>query len=120
MIGRLLTRAKEKVKKVFYEAKVGYEVGKAIGRRLRGAINLGSLPNVVMLFAVAVLITSAAALALNSFKGSLESGSIAYNITEKGEQGLLNLSGQYGTIGTIIGVAVLIGIVVGAFMLVRR
>ena len=80
-------------------------------------ISIQSLPQLVLILALAVLITAAAAIALNSFKtsSSVTANSYAYNITAAGEAGLDNLSDQYSTIGTIIGVAILITIVVGAF-----
>lgn len=42
-------------------------------------------------------------------------GGYAYNITKAGLTGESNLSSQFGTIGTIIGIIVLLGIVVGGF-----
>ena len=47
-------------------------------------------------------------------------GSDAYNSSAKGLDGVANTTGYLGTIGTIIGVAVLIGIVVLAFTFVQR
>ena len=46
--------------------------------------------------------------------------SAAYNATQEGLIGTANASSYLSTIGTLIGVAALISIVVGAFMFVRR
>lgn len=43
-----------------------------------------------------------------------------YNITASGQTGIINTTDYLGTIGTIIGVAVLIGLVVGAFAFYKR
>lgn len=43
-----------------------------------------------------------------------------YNITQEGLKGSENLSGQIGTIGTILGVAALVVITMAAFMYVRK
>lgn len=46
-------------------------------------------------------------------------GGYAWNITELGEQGIFNMSDQFATIGTIIGVIVLLGLIVGGFYVFR-
>lgn len=44
----------------------------------------------------------------------------AQNITGQGLTGMLNLGNQAGTIGTVLGAAILIGIVVSAFYFSKR
>lgn len=45
--------------------------------------------------------------------------SYQYNITNKGLDASLNASNYFGTIGTMLGVAALVAVVVGAFYLVK-
>ena len=51
---------------------------------------------------------------------SYSDGDEGYNVSNAGLTGIQNTTGYLGTIGTIIGVAVLIGIVILAFTFVRR
>jgi len=51
---------------------------------------------------------------------SYSDGDYAYNTSEYGLEGVLNTTNYLGTIGTIIGVSVLIGIVVLAFVFIKR
>jgi len=43
-----------------------------------------------------------------------------YNVSQEGLEGISNATSYISTIGTLIGVAALIAIVVGAFMFIRR
>lgn len=44
----------------------------------------------------------------------------AFNVSTEGGQGLVNLAQQFGNMGTIIAVIVIIGLLVGAFVLFNR
>ena len=92
------------------------------------------------------LIVGASALALDSFQGDLDSDlacvddtatfnetsrtcyggtttnttTSAFNITQSGLEGTANSTGYLDTIGTLLGVAALIAVVVGAFLFVQR
>lgn len=100
------------------------------------AVSLGNAPRLVLVIGLMVMIGAALALALNSFRtsqcqfsysdtaGCLNSTggtggnlgwSYASNISNQGLVGVDNLSDQIPTIGTIVGVALIIGVVVGAF-----
>lgn len=97
---------------------------------------LGAAPGMILSIALLVMIAAASALALSSFKDSqctsagyvyssgqcytnsslvASAGDYAVNATVSGEDSLMNLSEQLPTIGTVIGVALIIGVVVGAF-----
>ena len=78
-------------------------------------VTIGEAPSVILAFGLMILIAGAVAIALNSFKGTTTTNSYAYNITGQGESGLKNFSDQLPTIGTIIGVSLIIVVVVGAF-----
>ena len=69
------------------------------------AVTLGNAPQIVLLLGLMVMIASATALAVNSFRDSTTSDGYAYNISSDGLEGLSNFSTQVPTIGTVIGVA---------------
>ena len=83
-------------------------------------MNLADLKGVVILIGLIALIASAVSIALDEFQDETDSLSYAYNITENGLSGVDNTTDFLDTIGTIAGVAVLIGIVVMAFTFGRR
>ena len=86
-------------------------------------MNLEDMKAAVLLIGLIALIGSASAIALGDFRDDLDSkvgNSTQYNVTTSGLEGIGNATGYLDTIGTIIGVAVLIGIVVLAFTFVRR
>ena len=100
------------------------------------AISLGRAPQIVLLLALTAMIAAAAALALSSFEqtqcansggywggtacqisavNTNSSGDYAVNATVGGLKGLDNMSTQLPTVGTVIGVALIIVVVIGAF-----
>jgi len=83
-------------------------------------VSMNEMVTFVVLIALAALIAGASALALSDFSAGLTADSAAQNVTTNGLNGLLNLSAQLPTIGTIVGVAVLIGIVISAFAFARQ
>lgn len=82
------------------------------------AISMEGAPKLVLVLVLLIIITGAGALAVSSFKSTLTSGTAAYNATANGETGVLNLSAQYPTVGTIIGISLIIVVVLGAFYFV--
>jgi|TARA_R100000093_G_scaffold51353_1_gene26491 hypothetical protein len=95
-------------------------------------MDLNNLRDIVVLIGFVALIGAATAIALDAFQGEQVDGTAtcnatdksdcgyAYNISNNGLQGINNSTGFMDTIGTIAGVAVLIGIVVLAFVSVKR
>ena len=83
-------------------------------------MNLADLKGVVLLIALVALIGAATGIALDEFQDETTADSNAYIITNDGLQGVDNSTDFLDTIGTIAGVAVLIGIVVVAFSFGRR
>lgn len=79
------------------------------------SVTLGNAPQLVLVLGLAVMIASATAVAVTSFRDTQTTGSDAYNISDSGLTGLSNFASQVPTVGTIIGVALIIGVVVGAF-----
>lgn len=46
--------------------------------------------------------------------------SAGYNISQNGLSGFTNLSGQFGNVGTVIGAVLVIGVLIGGFMIGRQ
>ena len=78
-------------------------------------ITLGDAPVMALSFGLVILITAAIGLAVQSFQSTLTLGSVAHNVSGQGLNGLLNFSIQMPTIGTILGISLIIGLVVMAF-----
>jgi len=85
-------------------------------------VALADLKGAVLLMALIALIAGASAIALTEFQNSsaVVTGSFADNITNNGLLGISNSTSFLSTIGTIIGVMVLVGIVVSAFAFGRQ
>ena len=66
-------------------------------------------------FVVFVIVVSVGGSVLAGVQTGQTTNSVAYNATGSGLTGIANLASQSGTIGTVIGAAIIIGIVLGAF-----
>ena len=104
----------------------------------KGQVTISNGPALVLAIGLAILIAGAMAIALNSFKQTQctgtwsagecysgpdllnRTGSYAANISYMGEQALDNWSAQIGTVGTVLGIAMIITVIVGAFALFGR
>lgn len=84
------------------------------------AITFGSAPQIILLLVVTVLIVAAGAVGLTSFKGSQTTGGYAANITDQGLSGLNNFSIQIPTVGTMLGVGLILAVVIGVFAYFAR
>jgi hypothetical protein len=82
---------------------------------MKGNITLGDASAAAVAFVLFVIVVGIGASVLAGVQASQVASSVAYNVSGFGLQGLLNLGNQAGTIGTILGAAILIGIVVSAF-----
>jgi len=83
-------------------------------------MSLEQLKQGVMALVFIAILAAAGAIALDSFDEQLAENTAADNITESGTLGILNATDFFGTIGTLLGVAALIAVVVGAFYFVAR
>ena len=83
-------------------------------------MTLEGLKQGAMALVFIAILAAAGAIALDEFNDDLTADSVADNITDNGLEGLSNATGYMDTIGTLLGVAALIAVVVGAFMFVRR
>lgn len=79
-------------------------------------VNLNQIPGMVMILVMAGLIFGAGLLALTEFDASLTAGSEADQAVDNMTRSIGNFAKQMPTVGTILGVAVIIMVVVGAFM----
>ncbi len=66
-----------------------------------------------------VLIVAVGAIVLGDFQDTQVANSLPANITGNGLTGLENMSAQFGTVGTVAIAAVLIALVVAAFVIRR-
>jgi len=93
-------------------------------------MQLNQLPGAIITLVLVAMIGAAGALALTEFQDDVGCGgtgcvlanstSVAFNVTHNGLVGTDNVTSFLDTIGTIIAVAALIGIVIGAFAFFGR
>lgn len=84
------------------------------------AQGLDNLRNGVMVLVFIAVLAAAGAIALDEFNDDLTADSFADNVTDEGLLGIQNATNFLSTIGTLLGVAALISVVVGAFLFARR
>lgn len=78
-------------------------------------MNLMDAAGMAVAFVVFVIVVAVGGQVLAGVQTGQTTNSVAYNATGYGLTGITNLANQSGTIGTVIGAAIIIGIVVGAF-----
>ena len=78
-------------------------------------VSISELPMVVMALVLGGLILGAGTLALSAFSNSLTTGSVEKMAVLNVTAGIGNTASQLPTVGTIIGVALIISVVIGAF-----
>ena len=66
------------------------------------------------------VMAAAGAIALDKFNDDLTADSFADNVTDEGLEGIANATSYLSTVGTLLGVAALIAVVIGAFYVIRR
>jgi len=91
---------------------------KIMGKKGQG-VNLQTLLPTVVIFAVVILATSLIAGIVQDVRDGQTTDTASRNISNRGLTGMLNLSGQFGNIGTVIAIVVIIGLLVGAFLVFR-
>ncbi|MHA1880246.1 MAG: hypothetical protein ACTSYG_07590 [Candidatus Heimdallarchaeota archaeon] len=85
-------------------------------------MGIGDISPTVLALVVAAMIAAAGLLALSGFQGSasMVADSAAYNATADAVTGVSEVTGQFPTIGIIVGVVIIIGIVVAGFYFKKR
>lgn len=86
----------------------------------KGAMTLSDGVSMALLFVVFVIVVAVAGQILAGVQGTQTAGSVAYSATQYGLSGVTNLSLQSGTIGLIIGAAIIIGVLMTAFYFTHR
>lgn len=81
---------------------------------------LANAPNTVLTFAVVAIVIAIGGLVLTGIRDTLTTGSSEYNTTQKGIAGIGKWSNFLPTIAIVLVAALLIAIVVGAFVYFRR
>lgn len=82
-------------------------------------VNLMEAAYLAIGFVVFVVTVAIGGSVLAGVQTGQTANSVAYNATGSGLTGITNLASQSGVIGTILGAVVIIGLLMGAFM-VRR
>ena len=71
-------------------------------------------------FTVLILATSLVAGVVSDVRDGQTANEADYNVSTKGLGGMLNLSGQYGNMGTVLAVVGIISLLLGAFAVFQR
>lgn len=74
------------------------------------------IPKLALVVGISGFMLAAIALGLTAFNDTLTANSYAANITTDMLTTLDNITTQLPTVGTIIGIAILVGVVVGGFV----
>ncbi len=88
-------------------------------RGKKGQVSLSETPGLVITLVVIALVIAVGSIVLNDFRDTQTSGSFAYNASSDGLTAMDNVSNQLGTVGTIIIAAILLGLIVTAFVFFR-
>ena len=83
-------------------------------------LGLQDMPDTIITLVIVVLIAAAGAVALTSFQNSQTANSAAFNITGQGLTTISNTTTQFATLGTIIGVVLIIGVILAVFAFRNR
>lgn len=83
-------------------------------------MSLDMLKTGLMTLVFLAILGAAGAISLDAFNDDLTADSYADNVTDEGLAGIANATGYFDTIGTLLGVAALISVVVAAFYWVRK
>lgn len=83
-------------------------------------MSLDALKAGVFALVFVAILGAAGAIALDKFNDDLEADSYADNVTDEGLEGISNATSYLSTIGTLLGVAALIAVVVAAFYFIKR
>ncbi len=83
-------------------------------------LSLGTLPTIIALLAVGILVLTFTSDIVADVNADQTANSAAANVSRDGLTGMVNLSGQFGNIGTVIGAGLIIAILVAAFAFAVR
>lgn len=83
-------------------------------------VNFFTIVGIIGLFIVAVLFLTFGSDVVADVNADQTANSAAANVSTNGLTGLINLSGQFGNVGTVIGAALIIGVLITGFVVGRR
>jgi hypothetical protein len=83
-------------------------------------VNLVEAGYMAIAFVVFVVAVSIGGSVLSGVQSGQTANGVAYNATGYGLTGITNLATQSGTIGTILGAVIIIGLLMGAFMVGKK
>jgi len=98
------------------KCKAAFEYVKDVATAKKGNIGLGSLPTIAITLVVVAAVFVAGFLAIDGLSESSEPGTYAANSTAAIEEGMYNITNFLPTVGTLIGVGLLLGVILLAFM----
>ena len=78
------------------------------GKKKGQAISMATLPTIIALFAVGILVLTFTADIVDDVNADQTALSAAANVSGAGLTGMVNLSDQFGNIGTVIGAGLII------------
>lgn len=87
-------------------------------KKKKGMVTFGNISGIVMSLVMAGLFIGAGVLALTAFKSGSSSAS-ANTTVDNVVTGLTNVSTQFGTVGTMVGIGLILLIIVGVFVFAR-
>ena len=85
----------------------------------KGQMTLSQLPNAVIIFAVAIIVTAVMATVLANIQATQTANSYEYNITGAGLSATDTFSDFFDPIAVIIAAVIIISLILGAFVLTR-
>lgn len=87
-----------------------------------GYMGINDISPTVLTLVVAAIIAAVGLLVISGFQSSdsLTAGSAAYNATDDAVEGISEVTGQFPTIGIIVGAVILLGIVLTGIALRRN
>jgi len=98
------------------KCKAAFEYVKDVATAKKGNIGLGSLPTIAITLVVVAAVFVAGFLAIDGLSESTVADSYAANSTAAIEEGMYNITNFLPTVGTLIGVGLLLGVILLAFM----
>lgn len=86
----------------------------------KGQLSLGQAPGLVITLVVIALVIAVSSIVLTDFQNTQTTNSYAWNASQDGLTAIDNVSTQLGTVGTIVVAAILLGLIVTAFVFFNR
>ena len=90
--------------------------GPSLRKSRKGQVTFGSLPSVIILLGIAAVIGVVMAILVQTIRDDeTTAASAARNVTDQGLSFFNNISSQFGLLGTVIGLVLVVSVVIAAF-----